>query len=692
MKKYIKTICDICGNKCSIIVTLENNRAVSVKGDPDDRLTKGRICIKGQTSLETLYNEKRIKNPLLRSGEKGENKWVEISWDDAIELVSNKFSYYKNNYGAKSIFTAYGYSKDFINTLLVRLSRDIETPNIVSPDYICYMPLKLAYDYTMGFYPKADINNDTKCLIIWGVNKFKTRFFDAYNIIEAKKHGMKTIVIDPYKTQHAASADLWLAIKPGTDIFLAYGFLKVIIEDNLYDNNFVEEYTLGFEELKKFLEGYTLDQIANITTIDADLIKKAAYMYMNNIPNALLDGNALDMNEDSFQKCRAIAILVSLSKSLDISGGMLDYECDSLTKDLWPYSEEILSLFSKDFLADRVGSESIKFPEFYNTTPQDVTKAILEESPYAIKCGFVQGSNIVMSWPDTNRTVEALKKLEFLVVSDLFMNPSTLLADLLLPASSFFEYESIKQSKDGSLKIQNIVDKPYNSLPDYEILNRIGKRMKLSKEYNRTNEDFINQSIAPSGLSFHEVKEIGGVSSNDHKIQELEKHKIRGFKTKTKKIDFYSEMLKSYGVNPLPVSSFDTENNDIEFPLILTTKKTKKFIHSTGKVIKSLVDSQKYPFAEMSFETAMEYDIKDNDLIHIKTKHGKIMHKARLSKKLSKGIIMAESGWWMSSEDANTLFGSRDYNYNVLVSGSENINRELGSIRIRGLNCIIEKV
>lgn len=692
MENNIKTVCDICGNKCMIIVTMKDGHAISVKGDEDDQLTKGRICIKGQTSLETLYSDKRIKRPLLRIGAKGENKWREISWDKAIELTCQKFMHYKENYGAKSIFTAYGYSKDFINTLLVRLSRDLDVPNIVSPDYICYMPLKLAHDYTLGFYPKADINNNTKCLILWGVNKFKTRFSDLYPIIEAKKHGMKTIVIDPYKTQHARGADLWLAIKPGTDIFLAYGMLKIIIEDKLYDEDFVRESTVGFDKLKELLSRYSLDEIEKITTIDINDIKKAAYMYMENSPSAIIDGNALDMNEDSFQKCRAIAILISLSKSIDVSGGMVDYEGKSLTKDLWPYSDDILDMFTEDFLKDRVGNESIKFPEFYNTTPQAVTRAIVDEVPYSIKCGFIQGSNVVMSWPDTNKTIDALKKLDFLVVSDLFMTPTSLLADLVLPASSFFEYDSIKQSKDGSLLIQNMIDKPYDSLPDYEILNRIGSYLELSEEYNIRNEEYINKCISPSGLSFEDVKSYNGLSNKAFENHIYEKHKINGFKTETGKIEFYSRKLESYGINPLPIASIDILEEDIDYPLILTTKKTKKFIHSTGKIINGLVKDQRYPFAEMAYETGDIYKLKNNDSIYIKTSLGKIKHKVRLSNKLASGIVMAESGWWMSSEDEKTLFGSREYNYNVLVSGKQNINDDLGSIRIRGLNCQIEKV
>lgn len=692
MKREVKTLCDVCGNKCGVIVTIEDDRATSIRGDEEDKVSRGRLCIKGQKSLEVLYNKRRINTPLKRAGKRGEGKWEEISWKDAIDEIGDRFIDLKSKYGAESIFSAYGYSRDFVHTQLIELSTSFGIPNIVSPDYICYSPLMWGYIYTLGYFPKPDINENTKCTILWGVNKFNTRFFEVYDLIEAQKNGMKTIVVDPRKTQHALKADLWLPIRPGTDIYLIYGMIHLIIENKLYDTKWVEKYVVGFDEIAELVYGYTPKVVSKLTGICEKDIIKTVELYMASRPNAIWAGNAFDMNVDSFQKARALGILVALSGSLDVSGGMVDYESKSLTKGRWPYGKEVLSCFTPELKAKRVGAEYIKIPEHYNASPQGVMNAILEGEPYNIRAGFIQASNVVTSWPDTKRTIKALEHLEFLVVSDIFHTPTTNLADIVLPASSHFEYEAVKQALDGSLKLQRIIDTPYNSLPDFEILNRIGRKLKLGGNFENDSDEYWSECISPSGKTIEDIRKSGGCYPYIEIDQKYEKYKLNGFKTETGKVEFYSKKLEKLGSKPIPVVAEEViEELDGYYNSYITTYKSKLFNNSEGKPIKGLRDIQKYPIAEISRTKALKLGVKNGDWIWIETKVGKIKHVVKAVDGISEDVVIAETGWWDPMDEDEKLFKVLDYSYNNLVSSKKNINSEMSSVSIRGLACRIEK-
>lgn len=688
MTQKIKTMCDICGSKCGLLVHIKEGKAVKVTGDKDDKISKGRICIKGQNSLGILYNKQRIKNPMLKIRYDNKYEWKEISWDSAIKIITDKFNQYIETFGSESIFMAYGHSKDFDHTLLIKLAIDLKIPNIVSPDYICYSPLMWGHIYTLGFFPKADINKSTKSCIFWGVNKFNTRFFEMYDIIEAQKKGMKTIVIDPRKTQHAALADIWLPIKPGTDIYLIYGFLNLIFENKLYDKEFVDKYIVGFDEIRKITAKYTPEYVGEITELDPQKIIDAVNLFMKNTPNTIVTGNTFDMNQDSFQKSRAIAMLIGLSDSLDVKGGMVDYRDEPLTYGRWPYGEKILNQFSRSVLNKRAEVENIKIPEFYNAAPQGVVNEIIAEN---IKIGYIQASNVVNSWPNTKKTIKALNKLEFLIVSDLFITPTTELADLILPASSFLEYEGVKQTLDGSLKIQKVIDKPYNSLPDFEMLNRIGIGLGLGEYYSKTADEFWNYCIEPSGITIEYLRKNGGFYQHIPPKQKYKKYVENGFNTDTKKIEFYSKKLRKLGADPLSISEYSCRMEDEDFDCILTTYRNKKFVNSEGKMIDELMKNCKLPVAEISIEQANKLNLKTKDVIWIETKIGKIKHILLVTDKITKNTIVAETGWWLPTAGAESLYDATEYNYNVLVSGDCSVNSEISSVFVRGIPCKITK-
>ncbi len=243
----------------------------------------------------------------------------------------------------------------------------------------------------------------------------------------------------PSLPAHAKEASHWLAIKPGADLALALALLKVIIEEQLYHQDFVENWCLGFAELKEQLTHYDLSYLADECQLDTHRIQTIARLYAQSKPAVIITGNALDHNNDSFQVNRAIAMLMAITGNIDVPGGQFQPHGDSLVSGRWPYDEQDVHELSAEARAQSAGTPIL--PEYFRATSQGLTKAMLTSTPYPIKGGLIVGSNPMTSWPDTKAVYQAFSRLDFLAVSELFMTPTAMMADIVFPAASFLEFD-----------------------------------------------------------------------------------------------------------------------------------------------------------------------------------------------------------------------------------------------------------
>jgi anaerobic selenocysteine-containing dehydrogenase len=706
--RIVRSVCGFCSAHCRIALTLKDGRVIKIEGYSQNPNEKAMLCKKGKASLEYLYNEERLKYPIRRVGQRGEGKWKRISWNEAFNITAKRLNETKQKHGSEAVFMAHGYAKAFIDTHLVRLANAFGTPNVVNSDNVCHLPRMLASELTFGFFPEEDMDNFPACIIAWGTNKYRTGFKGILSLKKVKSNGAKMITIDPQRTQHARESDMWLRIKPGTDLALALGFINVIINEELYDKCFIEKWSIGFEELRKHVQKYNPKEVSKITWVSEELIVKAARMYAKNKPAVILSGNALDHNVDNFQKGRAISILMALTGNLDIPGGEIEtaptgylFSDRSLgagngVKGRWSYDLELRDLLPMEKRKKKVGNHLTLLPDFKSTSGQAIVRAILEEKPYEIRAGYIQAANPLSSWANINDTYRAFKKLDFLAVSDFFMTPTAMMADIVFPASTHLEFDGIRKSVSGPAIFQRKVEQIGECRSDHEIINGLAKTLGLGKYFWKDIDEFWDNVLENTGLTFEEFKKIGFLPSLTS-TKEYRKYEKKGFNTLSGKVELYSDRLKEWGLDPLPQCDefLYTDNvcrESVKHSFFCTSYKSVSYMHSSGKQIKSLRNSHMNPTMFMNCDSAHKLQINDGDWVYIETKKGKIKQKVKLRDDIDPRVVILENGWWFPEIGHKQLGGINESNYNVLTDNGGEVGKATGSFNIRGLVCKVYKV
>jgi anaerobic selenocysteine-containing dehydrogenase len=304
-------------------VIVEGGKVIEVRGDPTDPEGKGELTLRGKHIKELLYAPDRLTFPMKRVGEKGEGKWERISWDEALTTIANRLNEVKQLYGPEAIDFHHGHyhSGDILRTYLPRLANLIGSPNITNVSHVCHLPrvfLEFNIDFGAVFQPDLP---DTRCLLLWGGNPGVTNKPQEIAIKEGRARGVKLIVIDPRSTSYAEEADLHAQLRPGTDGALALGVLNVIIKEGLYDKEFVEKWTVGFNKFAQLIEDYPPEKVEEITWVPTEIIRKIARMFATTKPACISPRNALDQHMNASCGIRAINVLMAITGNLDIKGG-----------------------------------------------------------------------------------------------------------------------------------------------------------------------------------------------------------------------------------------------------------------------------------------------------------------------------------------------------------------------------------
>jgi len=687
----VRSTCGICSSGCGVLVHLSNGQAVKIEGDPDSPISRGAICSKGLASLEHLYSPYRLRHPLKRIGAKGEGKWQQISWDEALDTIAEKLIQAKEKYGAESVAFIAGSNKGIQDTLLVRFSNAFGSPNHFWAGYTCFIPRLLAAITTYGYLAFPDYEYPPACLIAWGANVNESRFAEYGHTLRALDRGTRLIVIDPMESEFAKRANFWLRIKPSTDLALALGMINVIINEGLYDKEFVDKWTAGFDELKTHVQDYPPEKVEKITWVPAENIKEIARFYATNKPACIQWGNGLDTNINSFQACRAISILRAITGNLGIPGGELQWASPVL---LNRPDFRLEDKIPADVWNKRVEAEYKTLPLIHEGLPQAAVKAMLYGEPYPIHAAYIQGCNPLSSWANAHETYKALQKLDFLAVSELFMTPTAALADIVLPAATYLEFNSIVSPPYYSgYQVQQKVTEVDECWSDCKTLNELAKRVGMGECFWENEDQPLDEILRPAGLTFEEFKKAGVIVGS----KQYRAYQANGFATPSRKVDLYSSRLKEWGYDPLPVyyeipgTAYDDPTLAEDYPLILTSSKLVQFRHSGGKQIATLRGSHPQPITSLHNETANKLGVKEGDWVYIETKQGKIKQKATLTPNIDPRVVIVDYGWWFPERDASDLYGWAESNINILTSNKPPFNRELGSPNFRGIACKVYK-
>ena len=683
-----KSFCRLCFGRCSLRVIVEGERIVKVEKDPEPLPGREGICPKGLALPELLYHPDRLKYPLKRAGERGEGKWKRISWDEALNIVGSKSGELKAKFGPESVVIGLGQPRGLELAFAHRLASTFGTPNVVTPGHICHVPGEIATTYTFGSGCYADPDGLPKCMVLWGNNLPQT-FSGSLSLSQfrsALDNGAKLIVIDPRKTSLTSQADIWLAPRPGSDGALALGLLKVILQEKLYEEEFVHQWTLGFEKLQEHLQGYSLEEIAELTWISPEQMEKTARLYAKTKPAVIQWGNALDHTTNSFQSFRAICILKAITGNLDIPGGEIVPERLPMAR---PGHFMLLPQFPRR-PEQMIGGEFKLLARSATIPRQSVVRAVLEEKPYPVKGMLLFGTNPLLTYPDAERTYQSLLKLEFLAVAELFMTPTAALADVVLPVAANLEFDEVAPYPPFggfALAYPKIVEPPEECWPDYKIINQLGRQLGMSEYFWEDEKEALDFILQASGMTFEEFKQRRVLQVK----AEAKRYERKGFSTPSGKVEIYCQRLEEMGYNPLPYYAETAEVSSQEYPLLLTNAKLLAFYHSTGRNIATLRKLCPNPLVELNPATAVSLGLGEGDWVYIETKKGRIKQQLSLNDSLDPRVVVAAYGWWFPEEGPSGLYGWRESNLNILTQSEPPYEPALGSLNLRGIPCRVSK-
>jgi len=672
---------------CALLVGVKDNRIVKVKGDPDGFLNKGYICPKGLASPDRLTHPDRLKHPLKRGGKRGEGRWERISWQEALSEIAENLNTIKEQHMARAVGFGVGMPKGVEHFVLIRLANIFGSSNVIASQDVCHAPREITGLHTCGFYPVTDFHHQSKLVMLWGSNITSTNEEGEICSLLLKqiKNGTELIVVDPRKIDLAKQADKWLQIRPGTDHALALGLLNVIIEESLYETDFVEKWTYGFEDLRNHVKKYSLERVSEITWIPPDLIRETARHYARSKPAAIQWGNPIEHNIHTFDMTRALVCLMAICGNLDIPGGNVQ-ALDPMIMKLGQFARVDLV---PDKRKEMISAFHGVIPRFMTIPPAFFRKAILEGVPYPVKGFYAMGSNPMLTWPDSRRTYDALMKLDFIAIADLFMTPTASMADIVLPVASQFEFNDIGHYGMGHgylLARPKLIDPPEECWPDMKIMNELGKRLSPEENWYDDYNQFLEDVLKPSGLTYSQFVEKGYLKGPDR----FKLYEEKGFRTPTGKVELKLSTAEKFNLPPLPQFIGLPEEDDPEYPLVLTSSKSRYYLHSSYRWIKRLREKRPNPKAEIHPETAAKYGIQEEDKLVIETRMGEITQVAYVTDTIHPNVINASYGWWFPEGKPDSQYDWERSNFNILTS-IEKLGKEFGTPNLKGIGCKIRR-
>ncbi|HBR03082.1 MAG TPA: hypothetical protein DD738_10755 [Ruminiclostridium sp.] len=689
----IPSVCFSCNSTCEVLIYKDKNtgKIIRVEGDPDSPQTKGRLCSKGLAAKELVYSPKRLLKPLKRVGERGEGKWKEISWEEALDITAGKLIEYKEKYGPEGLALLEGTRRGW-SRVYTRMVNLFHAPNHGAAGWAqCLWPRLLDCNLTYGgaqYGETFDFPN-THCVLAWGVNPATCWGVRAGDIMDAKERGAVLIAVDPYFSETAAKADIWLQIRPDTDMALALGFLHIVISENLIDEKFIREWTYGYEEVKAHVKEYTPEWAAGITGVPADKIRKAARVYAKAQAACVIRGAALDEIHDSVQVCRATSILAAITGNIGKKGGNI------ITS-----SRGDISQNSHDFIYSAQIPEEIKKLRIgydrYPLLTQEISpvpsahmpslwETVLTGEPYPIKCAMIFGSNAMVSYTNSDKIKEAISKLDFLAVCDLFMTPTGEQADIVFPASSWLERNNVIssfQSSNSYTLIEQKAETIGESKHDVDIIIGLAKRLGLEKYFWEDSDRYYDYLLSPTGYTFEEAAKQRRL----FKPITYHAYEKNGFKTSTGKLELYSKLAEHYHCDPIPTytpsfQSFESTPELAEkYPLIMTASRHESaFRHSENRHQPHLLELVPKPYLYINPDTAGKLGIADGAKIKIESTAGQAYAFARYTEGLREEVVQGTIGW------------PGEYNVNKTVPWGQ-YAQGVGTVCCRGYLCRVEPV
>ncbi len=710
--------CHLCGYFCGLRVGVDANEQITkVMPDPGRypyELSVISQCRRFAANKDILDHPGRLNYPLKRVGERGSGKWQQVSWDEAMGDIASRLAELKAQYGAESLATCISAPHN-IYWPLHRFLNLWGTPNNMGIGIVCWNPRIWVNSLTYGWPIEDELDPSvTECAILWGINPAESdRSLFWSTLKDYAAAGGKLVVIDPRRTRTARLTDQWLCIKPGTDGALALGILNVIIQEGLWDHEFVERWCSGFGELAQRVSEYTPERVADITGISVSDMVRVASTYATSKPASIFTGLGIDMSGvHCTQTLRAIAALRAITGNVDVQGASFvndrpDFvpEVDLELSHMLPDFQRAKKLGAGLFRLQRYGGyerlaqftklHGKQLPARYLTSahPHLVWQAMITGDPYPIRALISMASNPLLCQANTKLVHKALKSLDLLVVLEQFLTPTAMLADYVMPVAGSFEQPLI-QTNGGVANVAYggpaAIAPRHQRRRDFDFWNDLGKRCGQEEYWPwKTLEDALEGVLAPAGISWSEFCRTGFYAPE----REYRKWERNGFATPSGKVELYSTIIDEFGHDPLP-AYVQVLRNGNGFPLTLMTGARKHaYYASEFRQIERIRKRHPHPLAEVSAATSEQFGIESGETVWIETRQGRIRQEVTIAE-MRDNVVSIEYGWWFPEKEAcePVLGGLWESNANILTTAdTAECDPILGQWDFRSIPCRIYK-
>ncbi|MFB7638465.1 molybdopterin oxidoreductase family protein [Peribacillus butanolivorans] len=634
------SVCSLdCPDQCGLLLHKKDGKIIKVQGDPNHPVTKGNICNKVRNMTARIYDPKRLQQPLKRIGSKGEGNFVPISWEEAIDTITSKWKNLIEQHGPESILpysfygnmgnlSAEGMDRRFFHKLgASRLERSI-----------CNAAGSVGYNYTMGgsFGIDPEETIQTKLFILWGINAVSTNMHQVTIAQQARKNGAKVVVIDVHKNQTGKWADWFIPILPGTDSALALGLMHILYAENLVDQPFLDEYTVGSAELCEHVRQYDPATVSAITGVPIDDLYELARMYSSTTPSFIRIGNGLQHHDNGGMAVRTIACLPALTGQWLLKGG------GAIKGNSGYLAFNTNALRRPDLLKD-------KTTRIINMN--QIGQALLEkENP--ILSLFIYSSNPALVAPNANKVQEGLMRENlFTVVHDLFLTETAMYADIVLPAASSYETEDFYNSYwHNYVQIQKpVVEKYGESKSNVELFKLLARGMGFEEPAFRDSED----DMIRQALNFPDNPYLEGITYESLSESQFVKAKMSPLfpgklQTPSGKIELYSEQMKKHGYEPLPTYMPIVKDSDL--PFLFIPAPNHNFLNSTFSNNEKHISMEKEPKLHMNTADALKLGIDTGDMVRIWNERGECVLTAAPGENVLAGVLVSQGLWQNTPE------------------------------------------
>jgi thiosulfate reductase/polysulfide reductase chain A len=625
--RKVPTFCDICFWKCGAVAYLRGGKLWKIEGHPEDPLSRGRLCPRGTGGIGAVTDPDRLQSPLLRKNKRGQEEWVAVTWDEALDHIAEKMQAIRAEHGPEALaMFSHGVGGKFFKHTL----RAFGTPNFAAPSYAqCRGPREVGFGLTFGEEisspERTDIAN-ADCLVLIGSHLGENMHnSQVQEFAEMVGRGGSVIVVDPRFSIAAGKAKHYLPIKPGTDIALLLAWMNVLVSEGLYDREYVEKHGFGFEAFAAEIKGYTPEWAYPITTIPPRQIRETAREMARHRPATLVHpGRHVTWYGDDAQRSRAIALLNALLGSWGRKGGF--YYQNSMDIPGYPYPPY------PELGRPRADNPDRKYPFADGAITTGLRDATLTGEPYPVKGWMVYATNLLQAMPDREATRRAIQNLDLMVVVDVVPSEIAGWADVVLPEAVYLErYDDLNVAwfREAFTALrQPVVDPPHDQKPAWWMAKKLADKLELGHYFPwKDIEEYLSHRLEGAGYTLAELKEKGIVHGARQPLY-FEEGIEPAFDTPSGKIEFYSLQLRDAGFDPVPKFKPPEEPPPGHYRLLFGRAPVHTFSRTmSNPLLKEMMSENE---VWVSAAVARRWGLENGQRVRLKNQDGKISDPVRV--------------------------------------------------------------